>query len=173
MRYGKYDSEMTSYDASTATPEFTKLDYSMNAFTLSGEYGYRLKMGRSGLYLEPQVEVIYGYLSGATATSNNNIPADIDSTNHFVTRAGLALGQKVANFNYYLRASYYHDFAGSTSVKYGKGSYSQDSAQNWWEVSLGGGWQMSDASYFYAELTKHFKDISNSVNFNLGFRFTL
>ena len=99
--------------------------------------------------------------------------ADIDSTNHFVSRLGLALGQRVKNFNYYLRGSYYHDFAGSTDITYGDASYKQDGAQNWWEVSLGGGWNVSDKSYFYAELTKHFKDVSNSLNFNLGFRFTL
>ena len=172
-RYGKLDSDTKMYDADMVRAEFTELDYSMNAFTLSGEYGYRAKLGKSGFYIEPQAEIIYGYLSGAKKTSSQNIEADIDSTRHFITRAGIAFGQKVKNFNHYLRASYYHDFAGSTAVTYGDGTYKQDGAKNWWEVSLGGGWQMGDASYFYAELTKHFKDISNSVNFNLGFRFTL
>ena len=170
-RYGRYDSEISIYDADIFTT--TKLDYGENAFTLSGEYGYRWKLSKSGLYLEPQAEVIYGYLSGAKATSNQNIEADIDSTNHLVTRVGLALGQKVQNFNYYLRASYYHDFAGSTNVRYDDESYKQDGAKNWWEVSLGGGWRLGKACYFYFELSKYFHDISNSVNFNLGFRFTM
>ncbi len=173
FRYGRYESDTTSYDASVDNPVSTKLDYAMNGFTLSGEYGYRAKLGKSGLYLEPQAEFIYGYLGGAKKTSSTGTLADIDSTNHFVSRLGLALGQRVKNFNYYLRTSYYHDFAGSTNITYGDASYKQDSAQNWWEVSLGGGWNVSDKSYFYAELTKHFKDVSNSLNFNLGFRFTL
>ena len=172
-RYGKFDSDTSSYDASVDNAQLMKLDYAVNGFTLSGEYGYRWKFGRSGLYLELQAEVIYGYLSGAKATTSTNNIVDIDSTRHFVTRAGIALGQKLKNFNYYLRGSFYHDFAGSTAVTFEDASYKQDGAQNWWDVSLGGGWQMGDASYFYAELTKHFKDISNSVNFNLGFRFTL
>ena len=172
-RYGKYDSDTKVYDTSVANPKLLELDYAMNGFTMSGEYGYRWKLGKSGLYIEPQAEVIYGYVSGAKTTSNQNTEADIDSTRYFVTRAGLALGQKLKNFNYFLRASYYHDFAGSTLVKFGETSYKQDGAKNWWELSLGGGWQMGDASYFYAELVKHFKDLSNSVNFNLGFRFTM
>ena len=98
---------------------------------------------------------------------------DIDSSSRFITRWGVALGQRLKNFNYYMRASYLHDFAGAVNINYDGASYSQDSAQNWWEVSLGGGWNLTDTSYFYAELTKHFKDISNSLNFNLGFRFTL
>ncbi len=173
FRYGRYESDTTSYDASVDNPVPTKLDYALNGVTLSGEYGYRANLGKSGLYLEPQAEFIYGYLAGAKKTSSTGILADIDSTNHFVSRLGLALGQRVKNFNYYLRGSYYHDFAGSTNITYGDASYKQDSAQNWWEVSLGGGWNMSDKSYFYAEFTKHFKDVSNSLNFNLGFRFTL
>ena len=173
LRYGKYDSDTTSYDASTDNPLLTKLDYAENGVTLSGEYGYRANIGKGGLYLEPQAELIYGYLDGAKKISSSGILADIDSTSHFVTRLGLALGQRVKNFNYYLRGSYYHDFAGSTNITYEDMSYKQDSAQNWWEVSLGGGWNMSNNSYFYAELTKHFKDVSNSLNFNLGFRFTL
>ncbi|MDO4219270.1 MAG: DUF6273 domain-containing protein [Synergistaceae bacterium] len=169
FRYGRYESDTTSYDAGLST----KLDYGMNGVTLSGEYGYRANIGKNGFYFEPQAEVIYGYLAGAKKTSSRGILADIDSTNHFVTRLGVALGKKVKNFNYYLRGSYYHDFAGSTNILYGDASYKQDSARNWWELSLGGGWNMTDASYFYAELTKHFKDVSNSINFNLGFRFTL
>ena len=173
LRYGRYESESTSCDTSLTTSELTKLDYAMNGITLSGEYGYRAHIGKSGLYLEPQAEFIYGYLGGAKKTSSTGTLADIDSTTHFVSRLGLAFGQRVKNLNYYLRGSYYHDFAGSTNITYGDASYKQDGAQNWWEVSLGGGWNVSNTSYFYAELTKHFKDVSNSLNFNLGFRFTL
>ena len=98
--------------------------------------------------------------------------ADIDSTRHVVSRVGVALGKRVKNFNYYLRGSHYHDFDGSTNITYGNASYKQDSAKNWWEVSLGGGLNVSKTSYVYAELIKHFKDVKNSLNFNVGFRFT-
>ena len=170
-RYGKFDSDTTSYDPDEG--KSTKLDLGMKGFTFSGEYGYRLKVGRTGLYLEPQVEVIYGYMSGDKTTSSDGTVADVDSSNHLITRAGIALGQKVKDFNYYLRASYYHNFLGTSSVIYGDEYCKEDGAKNWWEVSLGGGWNLGRASYFYFELVKHFKDLSNSVNFNLGFRFTL
>lgn len=81
------------------------------------------------------------------------------------------MGQKAKNFNYYLRTSYYHDFTGSTDITYGDMSYTQDNAKNWWKVSLGGGWNVSDNVYTYAEITKHFKDVSNNLDFNLGIRF--
>ena len=172
-RYGKLDSDTKMCDTSATYAISTELDYAMNAFTLSGEYGYRAKLGKRGFYVEPQAEIIYGYLSGAKKVSSNNIPADIDSTRHFITRWGISFGQRTNKFNYYMRASYYHDFAGSTKVTYGVGNYKEDGATNWWEVALGIGWEIDDYSYFYAELLKYFKDISNSVNFNLGFRFTL
>ena len=69
-RYGKYDSETSILDTSVLNPKLLKLDYSLNAFSLSGEYGYRFKLGTSGLYIEPQAEVIFGYISGANTTTN-------------------------------------------------------------------------------------------------------
>ena len=170
MRYGRFESETSSFDNSLSEPVYSKLDYAMNGFTFSGEYGYRWQIGDRGFYIEPQVEVIYGHLSGAKATDSRGITADIDSTNHFITRWGISFGQRTNSFNYYMRASYYHDFAGGTNVTYGTAHYSQDSATNWWEVAIGLGWEIDDYNYLYAELTKYFKDISNSLNFNLGFR---
>ena len=171
VRFGKFDSDVKSYDSQLE--QYSSLDYTSKGFTLSGEYGYRMNLGRKGFYFEPQAELIYGHLGGDSVRDSNNNAVEIDSTNHFIGRAGFALGQRVKNFNYYLRTSYYHDFASSNSATYVDTKYEEDGAKNWFEVSLGGGWQLGKASYFYAEFIKHFKDISNSLNFNLGFRFTL
>ncbi|MDO4218371.1 MAG: autotransporter outer membrane beta-barrel domain-containing protein [Synergistaceae bacterium] len=169
FRYGRSESDTTTNSDGLVT----KLDYALNGVSFSGEYGYRWNLGKGGVYLEPQVELYYGYIAGAKKTSSRGLLFNMDNTNRFITRWGVALGQRVRNFNYYLRASYLHDFAGTVKIAYGDAPYEQDGAKNWWEVSLGGGWNISDTSYFYAEFTKHFKDVSNSLNFNLGFRFTL
>ena len=171
-RYGRYESDTKTYDFTVSNPELTKLDYALNGVTLSGEYGHRWDLGKNGFYIEPQAEFIYGHLGSASKRTNTGYVADIDSSKYLITRCGIALGQKMKKFNYYLRTSYYHDFEGITKISYDDIPYEQDGPKNWWEVSLGGGWNISNSSYFYAEVNKLFQDINNSINFNMGFRFT-
>lgn len=171
-RYGRYESDAKTYDFTVSNPELTKLDYALNGVTLSGEYGHRWDLGKNGFYIEPQAEFIYGHLGSASKRTNTGYVADIDSSKYLITRCGIALGQKMKKFNYYLRTSYYHDFEGTTKISYDDIPYEQDGPKNWWEVSLGCGWNISNSSYFYAEVNKLFQDINNSINFNVGFRFT-
>lgn len=171
-RYGRYESDTKTYDFTVSNPELTKLDYALNGVTLSGEYGHRWDLGKNGFYIEPQAEFIYGHLGSASKRTDTGYEADIESSKYVITRCGIALGQKVEKFNYYFRTSYYHDFDGTTRISYDDTPYEQEGPKNWWEVSLGGGWNIGNASYFYAEVNKLFKDISNSINFNVGFRFT-
>lgn len=171
-RYGRYESDAKTYDFTVSNPELTKLDYALNGVTLSGEYGHRWNLGKNGFYIEPQAEFIYGHLGSASKRTNTGYVADIDSSKYLITRCGIALGQKMKKFNYYLRTSYYHDFEGTTKISYDDIPYEQDGPKNWWEVSLGCGWNISNSSYFYAEVNKLFQDINNSINFNVGFRFT-
>ncbi len=173
FRQGRLSDDVKTFYADATNP-YTAFDYDINATTLSGEYGYRWKLGKSGFYLEPQAELIYGYLSSANITTNNNESLKLESNNKFISRMGLAFGKRRNNFNYYARVSQFRDWgsAKSTVIQDGTAS-SVDLAKNWWEVSLGGGWHMSDISYFYAEISKQYKDIQNSLNFNLGFRLSL
>ncbi len=173
LRQGRFSDEVKTFYATASNP-LTEFDYAINATTISGEYGYRWKLGKHGFYLEPQIEAIWGYLSGANITTKNNEKLTLDSSNKFLTRLGVALGKKSHNFNYYARVSQFFDWGGAKStITQDDVTSSVDQAKNWWEVSLGGGWHFSNLSYFYAEISKQFKDIQNSLNFNIGFRFSL
>ena len=173
LRQGRFSDDVKALDLSFPSL-LTAFDYGINATTLSGEYGYRFKLGKSGFYLEPQAELVYGYLSSANVKTNNNESLKLESNNKFISRVGLAFGKRNNHINYYARVSQFRDWgsAKSTVIQDGTAS-SVDLAKNWWEVSLGGGWHINNVSYFYAEISKMYKDIQNSLNFNLGFRFSL
>ena len=82
-------------------------------------------------------------------------------------------GQRAKNLNYYLRFSYNHDFAGDLNVDFAGENIKSESPKNWLDATLGLGWLMKDNCYLYGEVSKNYKDITNSLNFNVGFRITL
>lgn len=172
FRYGRIYGDWTSFDSSLPEP-ITKADYGVNSVSLSAEYGYRWNIGKVGFYIEPQVELTAGYVSSGSDRTNKGELVYMDSARHFITRGGIAFGQRSKNFNYYLRFSYNHDFAGDLNVDYAGERIKTESAKNWLDATLGLGWLMKDNCYLYGEVSKLYKDITNSLNFNVGFRITL
>ncbi len=172
FRYGRTYGDWTSFDASLPSP-VTTADFGVNSVSISGEYGYRWNIGKAGFYIEPQVELIAGYVSSGTNRTSAGDLVYMDSTRHFITRGGIAFGQRAKNLNYYLRFSYNHDFAGDLSVDFAGENIKSESPKNWLDATLGLGWLMKDNCYLYGEVSKNYKDITNSLNFNVGFRITL
>ena len=172
LRYGRVYGDWTSYDATLPTPT-TKADFGVNTASVSAEYGYRWNIGRAGFYIEPQVELTAGYVSSGSNTTSAGDEVYMDSSRHFITRAGIAFGQRTKNFNYYFRGSYHHDFAGDTKVKFAGEDITTESPKNWFEATFGIGYVVKDSWYLYGEVSKLYRDINNSLNFNLGLRITL
>ncbi len=172
FRYGRTYGDWTSFDASLPSP-VTTADFGVNSVSISGEYGYRWNIGKAGFYIEPQVELIAGYVSSSNNRTSAGDLVYMDSTRHFITRGGIAFGQRAKNLNYYLRFSYNHDFAGDLNVDFAGENIKSESPKNWLDATLGLGWLMKDNCYLYGEVSKNYKDITNSLNFNVGFRITL
>ena len=175
FRYGRIYGDWSSYDADAAAiaGPITKSDFGVNTASVSAEYGYRANIGDNGFYIEPQVELIAGYVSSGSDTTNAGDAVYMDSARHFIARAGIALGQRSANLNYYLRFSYFHNFGGDLNMEYAGVAIKAESAKNWYELTAGLGWAIQNRFYFYLELSKFYRDIANSLNFSLGFRVTL
>lgn len=68
-RYGYLDNEMTSGNMS--------VDTQSNAFSLSVETGHMFRIMEQA-YIEPQIEVTYGFISGDDATASNGVRLDQD-----------------------------------------------------------------------------------------------
>ncbi|MDD3396066.1 MAG: autotransporter outer membrane beta-barrel domain-containing protein, partial [Acidaminococcaceae bacterium] len=99
-RYGHFSNDYTLTDLSETISD---ADYGVNAWSLSGEYGYRKQL-KNGMYIEPQGEIIYGRVGSGDYTTSLKWPVSVDATNHFITRLGIAVGKESKNSSYYAKA---------------------------------------------------------------------
>ncbi len=152
-------------------------DYSTNGYSLSAEYGKRFTQD-SGLWLEPQVELTYGYLSGAEYKIDGR-DVTLDGMKSLIGRLGFALGQNLGNEkgNVYVRASYLYDFDGETEGRFSDGNVSrtveEDLGGGWWEVGVGTNFNFSKATHLYIDLEKTFGgEVETNWQWNAGIRYS-
>lgn len=167
-RYGYLDNEMTSGNMS--------VDTQSNAFSLSVETGHMFRIMEQA-YIEPQIEVTYGFISGDDATASNGVRLDQDDFQSLITRVGVRTGfefpEKAGTI--YAMLSYSYDFLGDAD-----GTASQGGLREALNEELGGGWvsygigaqfKLGDNAFAYGELERTSGgEIDNPYLFNVGFR---
>lgn len=150
-------------------------DYRNNGYAFSAEYGKRIEAGND-FWIEPQVQLTYGHLSGANYTTSRGVRVTQDAMDSVVGRLGFAVGKDIGAGNVYVKASYLYDFDGETSVSMtdGKNSavYEQDLGGGWFEVGIGTNINLSETSHLYFDVEKTYGgDIETPWQWNAGVRF--
>lgn len=150
-------------------------DYRNNGYAFSAEYGKRIEAG-SDFWIEPQVQLTYGHLSGANYTTSRGVRVTQDAMDSVVGRLGFAAGKDIGAGNVYVKASYLYDFDGDTNVRMtdGKNSavYDQDLGGGWFEVGIGTNINLSETSHLYFDVEKTYGgDITTPWQWNAGVRF--
>ena len=69
-----------------------KLDTDSNAFSLSMEGGHTFRFLQERAYIEPQVELTYGFISGDNAKASNQVKIEQDDYQSLITRLGVRAG---------------------------------------------------------------------------------
>ncbi len=133
--------------------------YDTNAVSLSAEAGWRVPLTQS-FYVEPQVEMMYGHVSGADYDTQN-YKAKMDAVDMFVGRLGVQAGLVCPQNkgSVYLRASVLHDFDGEASTRFtdkanltGPGrTVEDDLGGTWYELGIGAHYNVTDTTYIYAD----------------------
>lgn len=154
-----------------------KLDTDSNAFSLSMEGGHTFRFMQERAYIEPQVELTYGFISGDNAKASNQVKIEQDDYQSLITRLGVRAG---LNFpekagTVYATVSYSYDFLGEAEGKAIKNNLTSDLSED-----LGGGWvtygvgtqfQLGKQAYVYGELERTSGgDVENPYLFNVGLR---
>lgn len=155
----------------------TSGDFNTTAYSLSAEVGHRFDLGES-VFLEPQAEMSWGYVDGKTFTTLNKtsgIATDttVDSTTSLIGRLGVRAGIKCPNNKgtAYVRTSVLHEFDGDVSVTRGDGTYTEDASDTWFEYAIGGNYNLSSTTQFYADLSRTSNaELSEPWRFNVGAR---
>ena len=167
-RYGYLDNELTSGNMN--------VDTKSNAFSLSAETGHTFRFMEQA-YIEPQIEVTYGFISGDDTTASNGVKLEQDDFQSLITRVGVRTGfdfpQKAGTI--YAMLSYSYDFlsdADGTASQAGlRESLNEDLGGGWVSYGVGAQFKLGDNAFAYGELERTSGgDIDNPYLFNVGMR---
>ena len=152
------------------------LDFDSNAFSVSAEAGHEFKFLGSA-FVEPQVELAYGYVQGDDATASNGVKVHQDDYQNLVTRIGVRTGfdfPKDAG-TIYAHASYSYDFLGDADGSARKAgdrvSLDEDLGGGWVTYGVGAQFRLGKSTFAYGDLERSTGgDVDNPWAFNVGFR---
>lgn len=149
--------------------------YDNNGYSVSAEYGWNLRF--NGLaFVEPQVELTYGTMTGDDFTASNGVRIEQDDTDSFIGRIGVRGGFLFPNNKgtIYARASVLHDFDGETGFKATKGtsdSFTEDLGGTWYEFGVGANFNVTDQTYTYVDLERTTSaEVNENWRWNVGIR---
>lgn len=145
--------------------------YGTNAWTFSGEYGQRKQMA-NGMYMEPQVELIYGHIKGYDYTTSYPLDVSVEASKRFISRLGVSLGKEFANkSSLYFTASWNHDFGNDIDYQVGSLSMTREMPRNWGSFILGGTAKLGTKTNAYLQLEKMTGGIGSDLMCNVGLRY--
>jgi outer membrane autotransporter protein len=150
-----------------------------HAYKLSIEHGKTMYFGKDKQsFFEPQAQLTLSRLGGRNYTTDRGTNADISATNSAIGRLGFVLGRKTPDKNdIYLKASVLREFAGNQDLNLaaanGEHMHTHNNyGETWWEVGVGGNWNLSKVSHVYADVEKSFgASVEKTVQINAGLRF--
>lgn len=178
-RYGRIHTDINGY-----TPLGTSINgsYSNNAFTLSAEYGQKLKLHTDKLYIEPQAQLQYTRVGSASYQTNNNISSKIDGANSLIGRLGFRVGKEFnKDNNVYFKADILREFSGGQKVNLtasdGSTTYTYNgdilNRGTWFDVGIGTTLKLSKDVFFACDLERSFGGkLGANWEANASFKFT-
>lgn len=155
----------------------TAADFNTTAYSISGEIGHRFDLAPT-VFIEPQAEMSWGYVDGKTFSTVNKVTGiavdtTVDSTTSLIGRLGVRAGITCPNKKgtAYVRTSVLHEFDGDVSVTRGDGTYREDAGDTWFEYAIGGSYNLTGTTQFYADLSRTSNaEIAEPWRFNVGAR---
>lgn len=152
-----------------------KGSYSANGMSVSAEVGKRIQQD-NGLWIEPQVQLTYGTVDSAEYKIGTKT-VEVGDMNSLIGRVGFRIGKDIEKGNVYARASYLYDFEGETQNAFrndtARRTFAEDLGGGWWEVGVGANFNLSKATYIYADVEKTFGgEVDTNWQWNLGVRYS-
>lgn len=167
-RYGYLKNEFTSKDMGVKTDN--------HAFALSAEVGHRFEVAKNA-YVEPQVEVAYGFIKGDNVTASNGVRVEQDDAQTLTGRVGLRFGADCPNDRgtVYGLVSYNYEFLGDIESRASLGDKSTRMERSldggWFSYGIGAQANISKTWSAYGELERTSGgDVENPWRWSVGVR---
>lgn len=159
----------------------TKLkgDYDTRGYSLAAQYSKRFGKEAEG-YLEPLLQLTWAHMDKAdfvAGTKKEFMNVGQDAVDSLVGRIGVAAGREGSKGGLYTRLSLAHEFSGSADASYyaengGTKKTSFDLGDTWSELTVGGHYNLSKCSSFYADITRSLSgDYQHQWKLNAGLNF--
>lgn len=129
-----------------------------SGISISAEYGWRILINPIECYVEPQIEFMYGRISGYGYKTSNGVRVQQDAISSAVGRVGLAAGwlSPDKQGSAYAKLSYLKDWKANSNGKASKGPftsvYHDDMSGDWVEYAVGGTYNFGKALAIYGEI---------------------
>ena len=152
-------------------------DYSNNVYSISAEYGRKKDIGNDW-YFEPQAQLQYARVTGASYTTSQGTEVDLDAINSLIARAGFRLGKDLSERStVYFKADVLHEFLGDQDIyakdKTGSMDVTYGNEGIWCDVGFGFAAAMSKTSYAYLDFEKSFgNDNDETYQINAGMQWS-
>lgn len=167
-RYGYLKNEFTSKDMGVKTDN--------HAFALSAEVGHRFEVAKNA-YVEPQVELAYGFIKGDDVTASNGVRLEQDDAQTLTGRVGLRFGADCPNDRgtVYGLVSYNYEFLGDIESRASLGDKSARMERSldggWFSYGIGAQANISKTWSAYGELERTSGgDVENPWRWSVGVR---
>lgn len=168
-RYGYLKSDVSTGNMS--------IDNASHAFSLSVEGGHQFRFVNDRGYVEPQVELTYGYVRGDDEVATNGVRIRQDDFQSLVARVGVRTGfdlpERAGTF--YAALSYSYDFLGEAEAEASQNNLSaalrEDLGGGWVSYGIGAQFRIGDNVFAYGELERTSGGkVDNPYLFNCGVR---
>ena len=152
-------------------------DYSNNVYSISAEYGRKKDIGNDW-YFEPQAQLQYARVTGASYTTSQGTEVDLEAINSLIARAGFRLGKDLSERStVYFKADVLHEFLGDQDIyakdKTGSMDVTYGNEGTWCDVGFGFAAAMSKTSYAYLDFEKSFgNDNDETYQINAGMQWS-
>ena len=182
LENGSYLDVMAKYSRLSVDFDIREMSgsYDNNGMSISVEGGHKFNLSDS-IFVEPQVALTYGYLSGDDFESTNGVKIEQDNFSSLIGRIGFRAGYSGLEdrMHAYVKASVLHDFIGDMDSKFTSMitgtsvNLSDDFGDTWVEYGVGGSFAFTDRANGYAEFERTSGgSLDENWRFNVGFRYT-
>lgn len=155
-----------------------KGDYAARGYSVSAQYSKRIGEAEKG-YIEPQMQLTWAHVDGKdynTYSGDQVMNIGQEAFDSLVGRIGLKAGVENERGEVYAKLSLAHEFAGDVEGRYSATEVKHtkyDLGDTWSELTLGGSYNLSKCSNFYADVTRSLSgDYQHQWKVNAGINFT-
>ena len=150
-------------------------EYDNTGVSISAEYGRKNDLN-NGWYIEPQAQLTFGYMGGASYETDNGILVDQSGIKSALGRIGFNIGKKIGEKGIvYAKANLLHEFGGGYDVamEAADDSLTVSNTYNdtWFEYGLGVALATSKNSHVYFDVERSTgSDFYKDWQWNAGMR---